>query len=242
MLSSKEVLKNALVNITGMFLTMPGVKALQKAEDGHSITLTMDGESGPRQIEAYPVEYGYFGLDDLGDVGEILIEIYGDDLELFRIYCGLHTIVSKEKTEEQRFSIWEIRDVIEAIEDDLLKLDINPQGSESTDGIKVTLNDMLIDPGSPDHSQPLTVGRSWVDKISMMVKLSDITDDLSKEMLYLTILYLALEEKISNDRSKFGVDNAIFIKRERYFDNRFARIMRKLGPLKIIAKQRGISI
>ena len=106
----------------------------------------------------------------------------------------------------------------------------------------MTLNDLLIDPGSPDHSQPLTVGRSWVDKIGMMIKLSDITDDLSKEMLYLTILYLALEEKISSDRNKFGVDNAIFIKRERYFDNRFARIMRKLGPLKIIAKCREISI
>lgn len=119
MLSSKEVLRNALVNITGMFLTMPGVKALQKAEDGHSVVLTMDGENGPHQIEAYPVGYGYFGLDDLGDVGEILTEIYGEDLELFRIYCGLYTIVSKEKTEEQRFSIWEIRDVIDAIKDDI---------------------------------------------------------------------------------------------------------------------------
>ena len=119
MLSNKEVLKNALVNITGMFLTMPGVKALQKAEDGHSVVLTMVGENGPRQIEAYPVEYSYFGLDDLGDVGEILTEIYSEDLELFRIYCGLHTIVSKEKTEEQRFSIWEIRDVIDAIKDDI---------------------------------------------------------------------------------------------------------------------------
>lgn len=119
MLGSKGVLKNALVNITGMFLTMPGVKALQKAEDGHSVVLTMDGENGPHQIEAYPVGYSYFGVDDLGDVGEILTEIYGEDLELFRIYCGLHTIVSKEKTEEQRFSIWEIRDVIEAIKDDI---------------------------------------------------------------------------------------------------------------------------
>lgn len=119
MLSSKEVLKNALVNITGMFLTMPGVKALQKAEDGHSVVLTMVDENGPHQIEAYPVGYSYFGLDDLGDVGEILTEIYGEDIELFRIYCGLHTIVSKEKTEEQRFSIWEIRDVIEAIKDDI---------------------------------------------------------------------------------------------------------------------------
>ena len=115
----KQVLKDALVNITGMFLTMPGVKALQKAEDGHSVVLTMDGENGPHQIEAYPVGYGYFGLDDLGDVGEILTEIYGEDLELFRIYCGLHTIVSKERTEEQRFSIWEIRDVIDAIKDDI---------------------------------------------------------------------------------------------------------------------------
>ena len=136
----------------------------------------------------------------------------------------------------------EIYEYIEAIENELLELDINPQGSESINGIKVTLNDMLIDPGSPDHSCPLTVGRSWVDKISMMIKLSDITDDLSKEMVYLTILYLALEEKISNDRNKFGVNAAIFIKRERYFDNRFARIMLKLGPLKIIAKCREISI
>ena len=80
----KQVLKDALVNITGMFLTMPGVKALQKAEDGHSVTLTMDGENGPHQIEAYPVGYSYFGLDDLGDVGEILTEIYGEDLENIR--------------------------------------------------------------------------------------------------------------------------------------------------------------
>lgn len=75
MLSSKEVLKNALVNITGMFLTMSGVKALQKAEDGRSVVLTMGGEDGPRQIEAYPVGYGYFGLDDLGGVGEKLQEL-----------------------------------------------------------------------------------------------------------------------------------------------------------------------
>lgn len=135
-----------------------------------------------------------------------------------------------------------IYEYIEAIENELLELDINPQGSESANGIKVTLNDMLIDPGSSDHSCPFTVGRTWVDKIGMMVKLSDLTDQLLKEMVYLTVLYLTLEEKIANDRTKFGIDSAIFIKRERYFDNRFARIMRKLGPLKIIAKQRGISI
>lgn len=119
MLSNKEVLKNALVNITGMFLTMPGVKALQKAEDGHSIVLTMDDVGGPRQIEAHPVEYGYFGVDYLEDVGEILTEAYGEDLELFRIYCGLYEIVSKEKTVEQRFSLWDIRNVIETIKDDI---------------------------------------------------------------------------------------------------------------------------
>lgn len=95
---------------------------------------------------------------------------------------------------------------------------------------------MLIDPGSSDHSRPLTVGRTWVDKIGMMIKLSDMTDQLFKEMMYLTVLYLALDAKIDDDRSKFGVDNAIFIKRERYFDNRFARIMRKLGILNVIAK------
>lgn len=119
MLSNKEVLKNALVNITGMFLTMSGVKALQKAEDGHSIVLTMDGNDGPRQIEAYPVEYGYFGVDYLEDADEILTEAYGEGFELFRIYCGLYEIVSKEKTDEQRFSIWDIRDVIETIKDDI---------------------------------------------------------------------------------------------------------------------------
>ena len=119
MLSNKEVLKNALVNITGMFLTMPGVKALQKAEDGHSITLTMDVEDGPRQIEAYPVEYSYFGVDYLDNVGEILTEEYGEDFEMFRIYCGLYTIVSKEKKDEHRFSLWDIRDVIETIKDDI---------------------------------------------------------------------------------------------------------------------------
>ena len=109
----------------------------------------------------------------------------------------------------------EIYEYIEAIENELLELDINPQGNESLNGIKVTLNDMLIDPGSSDHSQPLTVGRSWVEKIGMAIKLSDITDQLFKETLYLIVLYLVLEEKISNDRNKFGVSAAIFIKRER---------------------------
>ena len=79
----------------------------------------MDGDDGPRQIEAYPVEYGYFGVDYLEDAGEILTETYGEGLELFRIYCGLYEIVSKEKIEEQRFSIWDIRDVIETIKDDI---------------------------------------------------------------------------------------------------------------------------
>ena len=136
----------------------------------------------------------------------------------------------------------EIYEYIKAIENELLELDINPQGSESINGIKVTLNDMLIDPGSSDHSLPFTMGRTWVDKVGMVIKLSDLTGQLFKEVIYLVVLYLALEEKISNDRNKFGVDNAIFIKRERYFDNRFARIMRKLGLLKIIAKFKGISI
>ena len=136
----------------------------------------------------------------------------------------------------------EIYEYIEAIENELLELDINPQGSESINGIKVTLNDMLTDPGSSDHSLPFTMGRTWVDKVGMVIKLSDLTGQLFKEVIYLVVLYLALEEKISNDRSKFGVDNAIFIKRERYFDNRFARIMLKLGLLKIIAKFKGISI
>lgn len=136
----------------------------------------------------------------------------------------------------------EIYEYIEAIENELLELDINPQGNESLNGIKVTLNDMLIDPGSSDHSLPFTMGRTWVDKVGMVIKLSDMTDQLFKEMLYLTVLYLALEEKISNDRNKFGVSATIFIKRERYFDNRFARIMLKLGLLKIIAKFKGISI
>lgn len=115
----KQVLKDALVNITGMFLTMPRVKALQKAEDGHSITLTMDGEDGPRQIEAHPVDYGYFGVDYLEDAREILTETYGEGLELFRIYCGLYDIMSKEATEDQRFSIRDIRDAIEVIKDDI---------------------------------------------------------------------------------------------------------------------------
>lgn len=116
----KQVLKDALVNITGMFLTMPRVKAIQKAEDSQSIMLTMDdGNDGIRQIEAYPVEYSYFGVDYLEDVGEILTEAYGEDFELFRIYCRLYEIVSKEKTDEQRFSIWDIRDVIETIKDDI---------------------------------------------------------------------------------------------------------------------------
>lgn len=56
----RQVLKDALVNITGMFLTMPGVKALQKAEDGQSVMLTMDdGNGGVSQIEANPIGNGY---------------------------------------------------------------------------------------------------------------------------------------------------------------------------------------
>lgn len=116
----KQVLKDALVNITGMFLTMPRVKAIQKAEDGQSIMLTMDdGNGGIRQIEAHPVGNDYFGLDTLEEVNETLIEAYGERFELFRIYCGLYEAVYAKSSRDQRHSLNDIGKVIDSIKDDI---------------------------------------------------------------------------------------------------------------------------
>ena len=116
----KQVLKDALINITGMFLTMPRVKAIRKAEDGQSITLTMDdGNGGIRQIEAHPVGNDYFGLDALEEVNETLTEAYGERFELFRIYCGLYEAVYAKSSRDQRHSLNDIGKVIESIKDDI---------------------------------------------------------------------------------------------------------------------------
>lgn len=115
----KQVLKDALVNITGMFLTMPRVKAIQKAEDGQSIMLTMDGEDGPHQIEAQPIKNDYFGLDALEEVDEILVETYGDHFELFRIYCGLYEAVRFKCVKDQRHSLNDIGKVIDSVKESI---------------------------------------------------------------------------------------------------------------------------
>nr|DAI56452.1 MAG TPA: Apo-citrate lyase phosphoribosyl-dephospho-CoA transferase [Bacteriophage sp.] len=116
----KQVLKDALVNITGMFLTMPRVKALQKAEDGQSVMLTMDdGNGGVSQIEAHPVGNDYFGLDTLEDAGKTLTEAYGEGFELFRIYCGLYEAVYAKCSRDQRHSLNDIGKVIESVKDDI---------------------------------------------------------------------------------------------------------------------------
>lgn len=116
----KQVLKDALVNITGMFLTMLRVKAIQKAEDGQSIMLTMDdGNDGIRQIEAHPVGNDYFGLDGLEEVNETLTEAYGERFELFRIYCGLYEAVYAKSSRDQRHSLNDIGKVIDSIKDDI---------------------------------------------------------------------------------------------------------------------------
>lgn len=115
----KQILKDALVNITGMFLTMPRVRSLQKAEDGKSIMLTMDGDDGPVQIEAQPVEYGYFGVDHLENAGKTLTEAYGERFELFRIYCWLYEVMRSECVKEQLHSLNDIGKVIESVKDDI---------------------------------------------------------------------------------------------------------------------------
>ena len=116
----KQVLKDALVNITGMFLTMPRVRSLQKAEDGQSVMLTMDdGNGGVRQIEAYQVTNAYFGLDTLKDASKTLTEAYGEHFELFRIYCGLFEAVYAKSSRDQRHSLNDIGKVIESVKDDI---------------------------------------------------------------------------------------------------------------------------
>ena len=115
-----QVLKDALVNITGMFLTMPRVKALQKAEDGQSVMLTMDDGNGDiHQIEAHPVGNDYFGLDTLEDAGKTLTEAYGERFELFRAFCGLYEAVYAKCSRDQRHSLNDIGKVIESVKDDI---------------------------------------------------------------------------------------------------------------------------
>lgn len=116
----KQVLKDALVNITGMFLTMPRVLSLQKAEDGQSVMLTMDdGDDGIRQIEGQSVDNSYFGLDVSDEVNKTLTEAYGERIELFRVYCGLYEAVYAKCSRDQRHSLNDIGKVIESVKDDI---------------------------------------------------------------------------------------------------------------------------
>lgn len=116
----KQVLKDALVNITGMFLTMPRVRSLQKAEDSQSAMLTVnDGNGGVSQIEAHPVSNGYFGLDVSDEVNKTLTEAYGEHFELFRIYCGLYEGVYGKSSKDQRHFLNDIGKVIESVKDDI---------------------------------------------------------------------------------------------------------------------------
>lgn len=116
----RQVLKDALVNITGMFLTMPRVKALQKAEDGRSVMLTMDdGNDGLYQLEGHPVGNDYFGVEALENADKTLTEAYDERFELFRAFCGLYEAVYAKCSKDQRHSLNDIGKVIESVKDDI---------------------------------------------------------------------------------------------------------------------------
>jgi hypothetical protein len=106
----------------------------------------------------------------------------------------------------------------------------------------VNINDMLIDPGSEDHAFDFLVTEPSLSKIGMKIKLSDLTDQMFKEMVKTVVLYLALDCKLKSDRKRFGIDNINVIKREHYFNNQFSTTLRKFGLLKIIAGQYGVTI
>lgn len=136
----------------------------------------------------------------------------------------------------------EIYERMEGIEDKLLDLNLRVRCSPRIDGLMVTINDMLIDPGSEGHSLDFLVSEQVLGKIGMKIKLSDLTDQMFKEMVKTVVLYLALDCKLSNDKKRLGIDNINVIKREHYFDNQFSTAVRKFGLLKIIAGHYGVTI
>lgn len=136
----------------------------------------------------------------------------------------------------------EIYERLEGIEDKLLDLDLRVRCSPRIDGLMVTIDDMLIDPGSEGHSLDFLVSELVLGKIGMKIKLSDLTDQMFKEMVKTVVLYLALDCKLSNDKKRLGIDNINVIKREHYFDNQFSTTVRKFGLLKIIAGHYGVTI
>lgn len=136
----------------------------------------------------------------------------------------------------------EIYERLDGIENNLLDLDLRVQCSPRIDGLMVTINDMLIDPGSKDHAFDFLVTEPSLSKIGMKIKLSDLTDQMFKEMVKSVVLYLALDCKLKSDKKRFGVDNINVIKREHYFNNQFSTVLRKFGLLKIIAGQYGVTI
>lgn len=136
----------------------------------------------------------------------------------------------------------EIYERLRSIGDSLLVLDLKVRCSPRIDGLMVTINDMLIVPGSKDHAFDFLVIEPSLSKIGMKIKLSDLTDQMFKEMVKSVVLYLALDCKLKSDRKRFGVDNINVIKREHYFNNQFSTALRKFGLLKIIAGQYGVAI
>lgn len=136
----------------------------------------------------------------------------------------------------------EIYERLEGIEDKLLDLDLRVRCNPRIDGLMVTINDMLIDPGSKGHSFDFLVSEPVLGKIGMKIKLSDLTDQMFKEMVKTVVVYLALDCKLSSDKKRLGIDNINVIKREHYFDNQFSTAVRKFGLLKIIAGHYGVTI
>nr|DAF31344.1 MAG TPA: hypothetical protein [Caudoviricetes sp.] len=200
MLSNKEVLKNALVNITGMFLTMPGVKALQKAEDGHSVVLTMDdGNGGLHQIEAHPVGNDYFGLDALEEVNKTLTEAYGEGFELFRAFCGLYEAVYAKCSRDQRHSLNDIGKVIESVKDDIAIMVVSKTSHsgfiESLEKVRLfitRLNLMGVKTDFPDtgflHEDFYRIEMVFPSKVAGSVVYShEFEEDVLKEIRFMAI-------------------------------------------------------
>lgn len=66
----------------------------------------------------------------------------------------------------------EIYERLVGIEDKLLDLDLRVRCSPRIDGLMVTIDDMLIDPGSEGHSLDFLVSEPVLGKIGMKIKLN----------------------------------------------------------------------
>ncbi len=196
----KQVLRDALVNITGMFLTMPRVKALQKAEDGQSVMLTMDdGNGGVSYIEAHQVTEAYFGLDTLEDAGKTLIEAYGVHFELFRIYCGLYEAVYTKCSRDQRHYLNDIGKVIESVKDDIAVMIASKTSHsgfvESLEKVRLfitRLNLMGVNTDFPDtgflHEDFYRIEMVFPSKVAGSVVYShEFEEDVLKEIRFMAI-------------------------------------------------------